>query len=331
LDEVRYFGNYPEKELSSTARLFGLLVQLHLVSYIPLRAALKHVLDSVQQKPDSKLYAFGIIALSQFVSRLPEWPQYAIQLSQVESIRQTHPKLALSIDKALDNSNVGKSEPTLNILLNRDAGGTKSSSPLLEKGGRQMQKELDRQALAQRDIINIPYDVPPQHLQDRVSFIINNISQGNLENKTNELREVLTESNFRWFSQYLVVRRVSIEPNYHQLYMQLLDSLNNYQLNECILNETHANINILLKSEKTVQLSSERALLKNLGSWLGALTLAKDIAIRQKDISFQVSAAIAYIYPHIPWLMRKQFLGSVDRRVRWRTFSGGHSLCVQSS
>jgi CCR4-NOT transcription complex subunit 1 len=299
LDEVRYFGNYPEKELSSTARLFGFLVQLHLVSYIPLRAALKHVLDSVQQPPDSKLYAFGIIALSQFVPRLPEWPQYAIQLSQVESIRRTHPKLALSIEKALDNSNAGKSASP-NVLLHRDASGAKSSSPLLEKGGRGMQKELDRQALPQRDIINIPYDVPPQHLQDRVSFIINNISQGNLENKTNELREVLTESNFRWFSQYLVVRRVSIEPNYHQLYMQLLDSLNNHQLNECILNETHANINILLKSEKTVQLSSERALLKNLGSWLGALTLAKDIAIRQKDISFQVSAVKGYMYPHIP-------------------------------
>ncbi|CAO3672991.1 unnamed protein product [Umbelopsis ramanniana] len=287
LDEVRYFGNYPEKELSSTARLFGLLVQLHLVSYIPLRAALKHVLDSVQQPPDSKLYAFGIIALSQFIPRLPEWPQYAIQLSQVESIRRTHPKLALSIEKALDNSNGGKPDSSPNVLLHRDPSGAKSSSPLLEKGGRGMQKELDRQALPQRDIINIPYDVPPQHLQDRVSFIINNISQGNLENKTNELREVLTESNFRWFSQYLVVRRVSIEPNYHQLYMQLLDSLNNHQLYECILNETHANINILLKSEKTVQLSSERALLKNLGSWLGALTLAKDIAIRQKDISFQ--------------------------------------------
>lgn len=296
---MRYFGNYPEKELSSTARLFGLLVQLHLVSYIPLRAALKHVLDSVQQSPDSKLYAFGIIALSQFVPRLPEWPQYAIQLSQVESIRRTHPKLALSIEKALDNSNGGKPDSSPNVLLHRDASGAKTSSPLLEKGGRGMQKELDRQALPQRDIINIPYDVPPQHLQDRVSFIINNISQGNLENKTNELREVLTESNFRWFSQYLVVRRVSIEPNYHQLYMQLLDSLNNHQLYECILNETHANINILLKSEKTVQLSSERALLKNLGSWLGALTLAKDIAIRQKDISFQVSAVKGYMYPHI--------------------------------
>jgi CCR4-NOT transcription complex subunit 1 len=306
LDEVRYFGNYPEKELSSTARLFGLLVQLHLVSYIPLRAALKHVLDSVQQPSDSKLYAFGIIALSQFVSRLPEWPQYAIQLSQVESIRQTHPKLAMSIEKALDNNNVGKSNPSPSVLLNQEAGGAKSSPPLLGNSERGMQKEIDRHALGQRDITNIPYDVPPQQLQDRVSFIINNISQGNLENKTNELREVLTESNFKWFSQYLVVRRVSIEPNYHQLYMQLLDSLDNQQLNECILNETYANINILLKSEKTVQLSSERALLKNLGSWLGALTLAKDIAIRQKDISFQVSVTIYERHISLQWLIQKQ-------------------------
>jgi CCR4-NOT transcription complex subunit 1 len=157
--------------------------------------------------------------------------------------------------------------------------------------------EADQREPSHLGVTGIPYDVPSQLTQDRVSFIINNISQGNLKNKTDELREVLNESTFRWFSQYLVVRRVSIEPNYHELYMQLLDSLDNQQLNECVLNETYANIKILLKSEKTIQLSSERALLKNLGSWLGALTLAKDTAIRQKDLSFQVSIVISLNFP----------------------------------
>ncbi|GAB5590858.1 CCR4-NOT core subunit cdc39 [Umbelopsis nana] len=287
LDEVRYFGNYPQKELSSTARLFGLLVQLHLVSYNSLRAALKHVLDSVQQAPDSKLYAFGIIALSQFVSRVPEWPQYAVQLSQVESIKRIHPKLALSIEKALRTSDAGHSETASTSLFSQGSSGAITNSSAIDKSGSVLQNDADQRDASHLDVAGIPYDVPTQQIQDRVSFIINNISQGNLKNKTDELCEVLNESNFRWFSQYLVVRRVSIEPNYHQLYMQLLDSLDNQQLNDCILNETYANIKILLKSEKTVQLSSERALLKNLGSWLGALTLAKDIAIRQNDLSFQ--------------------------------------------
>lgn len=254
-----------------------------------MRAALKHVLDSVQQAPDSKLYAFGIIALSQFVSRLPEWPQYAVQLSQVESIKRIHPKLALSIEKALRTSDAGHSETAPTSLFSQGSSGAITNSSAIDKSGSVLQNDADQRDASHLDVAGIPYDVPPQQIQDRVSFIINNISQGNLKNKTDELCEVLNESNFRWFSQYLVVRRVSIEPNYHQLYMQLLDSLDNQQLNDCILNETYANIKILLKSEKTVQLSSERALLKNLGSWLGALTLAKDIAIRQNDLSFQVS------------------------------------------
>lgn len=294
---MRYFGNYPEKELSSTARLFGLLVQLHLVSYIPLRAALKHVLESVQQPPDSKLYAFGIIALSQFVSRLPEWPQYVLQLSQIEGIRQTHPKLGLSIEKALLRSDAGNSESAPTSLFNQDSSSVNANSPSLDLRRSGRLSETDQREPSHLGVTGIPYDVPSQLTQDRVSFIINNISQGNLKNKTDELREVLNESTFRWFSQYLVVRRVSIEPNYHELYMQLLDSLDNQQLNECVLNETYANIKILLKSEKTIQLSSERALLKNLGSWLGALTLAKDTPIRQKDLSFQVSIVISLNFP----------------------------------
>jgi CCR4-NOT transcription complex subunit 1 len=192
---------------------------------------------------------------------------------------------------------VGDSESAPTSLFNQDSNSVNANSaPLdLRRSGRL--SETDQREPSHLVVTGIPYDVPSQLTQDRVSFIINNISQGNLKNKTDELREVLNESTFRWFSQYLVVRRVSIEPNYHELYMQLLDSLDNQQLNECVLNETYANIKILLKSEKTIQLSSERALLKNLGSWLGALTLAKDTAIRQKDLSFQVSIVISLNFP----------------------------------
>ena len=54
-----------------------------------------------------------------------------------------------------------------------------------------------------------------------------------------------------------------------------------------ILSETLSNIKSLLNNEKTVTSSQERALLKNMGAWLGSVTLAKNKPILHKHIAFK--------------------------------------------
>jgi len=49
-----------------------------------------------------------------------------------------------------------------------------------------------------------------------------------------------------------------------------------------VLLETYANIRILIQSEKTATSSSDRTLLKNLGIWLGSITLARNKPILHK-------------------------------------------------
>ena len=39
-----------------------------------------------------------------------------------------------------------------------------------------------------------------------------------------QLRELVGEEYHDWFSQYLVVKRASIEPNFHALYILVLDT-----------------------------------------------------------------------------------------------------------
>ena len=90
-----------------------------------------------------------------------------------------------------------------------------------------------------------------------------------------------------WFANYLVDQRVSIEPNNHALYLRFLDALERPSLEKYVLNETLAKFVTLLNAEKTMQSSSERAILKNLGSWLGQITLAKDKPIKHKNIAFK--------------------------------------------
>ena len=51
--------------------------------------------------------------------------------------------------------------------------------------------------------------VPPQAVQDKLSFILNNLTAANLSAKTPELRRLLTQERWPWFCHHLVVRRAA--------------------------------------------------------------------------------------------------------------------------
>ncbi|KAI7898110.1 CCR4-Not complex component, Not1-domain-containing protein [Cokeromyces recurvatus] len=270
-DEYTFFPKYPDKELSITSILFGSLIQHRLVSYVPLGIALRYVLDALRNPMGSKMFNFGVQALRQFQSRLSEWPQYCAHLLQIPDLVQAHPDLVTFIQAAMHQS-----------------GQIKPGENLIEPRGNSYQA-----AIVSFTSVHIPpvpannYSEPSSAIQDKILFIINNVAQNNIESKVTDLLEVLTPSAYKWFGNYLVVKRVSSEPNYHELYILVLDSVNSKLLNAHVLSETFANILILLNSEKTVSNSSERTLLKNLGSWLGRMTLAKDKPILHKYIAFK--------------------------------------------
>ncbi|KAI3874808.1 hypothetical protein MKW98_019381 [Papaver atlanticum] len=139
-----------------------------------------------------------------------------------------------------------------------------------------------------------PIEVPEQETRDRISFMINNLSVANVETKAKEFTDVLKEEFYPWFAQYMVMRRVSIELNYHDLYLKFLDKVNSRILNKEILKFTYENCKVLLRSELIKSSSEERSLLKNLGSWLGKFTIGRNQALRAKEITPKVLIIEAY-------------------------------------
>lgn len=79
------------------------------------------------------------------------------------------------------------------------------------------------------------------------------------------------------------MKRISTQPNFHGLYLSFLDNLGEYGrgLVEAILASVYVNVGKLLRSQKITTSTSERSLLKNLGSWLGQITLARNRPILQ--------------------------------------------------
>ncbi|KAI8341463.1 CCR4-Not complex component, Not1-domain-containing protein [Chlamydoabsidia padenii] len=300
-DEYHFFPKYPDKELAITSILFGSLIQHQLVSYGPLGVALRCVLDALGNPSGSKMYNFGAQAIAQFQQRLPEWPQYCSHLLQIPHLQQSNPNLVRLANVALQNSQAtitGSQQDDGAILPNPAAIAPKPADTA--RGQRQQQQPVVFVSLCVPDVptlrplddddeavTDIHYTTPSESIQDKILFIINNVARNNLDSKLGELKELLDMSSYQWFSNYLVVKRASIEPNYHDLYLMLLDAIHSRLLQEHVLRETYANIQILLNSDKTVSSSSERSLLKNLGSWLGGMTLARNRPIRHKNISFK--------------------------------------------
>ena len=118
----------------------------------------------------------------------------------------------------------------------------------------------------------------------------------NMAQKRDDLHEALGDIGeyVAWLAQYLVMKRASIEPNFHSLYASFLEKLNHEPLYDHVLKETFSNIGILLSADKSISAYSDRSLLKNLGHWLGIITLGRNQPILMVDMDFKPLIIEAY-------------------------------------
>lgn len=136
--------------------------------------------------------------------------------------------------------------------------------------------------------------LPPDSIQDKTAFIFNNLSQINMQAKCEELKEIMTKDYWPWLSQYMVLKRASIEFNFHALYSNFLDALKNPDIIRLVTKETFRNIRVLLRSDKGIENFSDRSLLKSLGHWLGMMTLGRNRPILHIDLELKSLLAEAY-------------------------------------
>ncbi|KAK9478935.1 CCR4-NOT core subunit CDC39 [Lipomyces japonicus] len=263
-DEYRFFPDYPLSALATTAVLFGSIIQFHIVEEIPLSIALRFVLEALKQPPDAKMFKFGLQALMQFQQRLQSFPQYCGLLLQIPSLESVQPQLIAKLRECV-------SKPELDT-------NTNGSEPPPPPAFRAL--HLDLISLSDEE-------EPNENLKDKALFLVNNLAQSNVEPKSRELRTILEDRYHHWFAKYLVESRAKLEPNYHNLYIQMLEVISNVHLNRQVLYITYSSIISLLNSNETIGSSSERGRLKNLAGWLGLLTIARDKPIKHKNISFK--------------------------------------------
>lgn len=265
---------------------------------------MRFVLDALKKPDGNKMYYFGIAALDRFKTRLKEYQTYCEHVRQIPHFSDFPPHLVEYVEYGANNQepptrpqgpvlpkslatmlNVATSPfktlptPTVTTTSTQSKPPTTPTASLTSRPSIANATNIDTLLVATDKEEKIV--TPPEAMQDKTAFIFNNLSQLNLQQKCDELREIVSEEYYPWMAQYLVMKRASIELNFHALYSNFLDCLRLPEINKMVTRETFRNIKVLLRSDKGIANFSDRSLLKNLGHWLGMLTLGRNRPILQ--------------------------------------------------
>lgn len=295
-EEYHHFENYPESELNTTSIIFGLLIEKDVFTYSLKRMAIGCVLSGLDDEAVPHYVTFSTTALLQFINKLSQHPEIVSRIQSQTNFQHILPSL-------LENPNL-----TPDQLFRMNTGDHLLPMNTLSREEILHENELTAKASKNNpDITGLDFNHPsnatlPQaeprvateldsatlrDTEKKLIFIVNNLSQNNLEEKTRELKSLLDPAMFKYFSHYLVAKRITTENNQLAVYLQLMDLLDDNALGTAVLEETFRNISLLMKSNPDPNPEPERGYLKNLGIWLGSLTLAKNKPILHDKISFK--------------------------------------------
>ncbi|CAF0830698.1 unnamed protein product [Rotaria sordida] len=326
-EEYKFYPQYPERELLLTAQLFGGFFERGLFQNQVLIAAFRVILEGLKKPVGSNLWTFSVTALNRCKTRIREQPAFLQALRNLP----TYSELPSAIVDYLDYNSKSTISQTFDSLRTLTPTSNLPSQPVATSPHSHMFSRMNsvpamtttnqpqpfnpigKDNIAQkgpsltqnaniRTLINDPsYNLvrikqPPEHINDKIAFTFNNLSVSNLSQKAQELKDLLNndEQLWKWVAQYLVIKRVSLEHNFHSLYAGFLSTVNMNVLFDTVLIETHRNIKILLLSDKQINNIPDRSLLKNLGHWLGMITIGRNKPILATDLEMKSLIIEAY-------------------------------------
>lgn len=286
-DEYAHYIDYPLEALATTAVLFGGIISHKLISDLPLKIGLGMILESVRDHmPDDPMYKFGLQAIIQLLPRFHEWPGFCKQLLLIPGLQNT--------DAWMRAEEVIRQEGDLTRTRGGGMGGGVHVSNFPEESMTNgLDQEGDQQAPPFTAInvdppaTDVDFEDPSADDQGKIQFVLNNLTDTTLQSMCKELSDMLDRRHQQWFASHLVEERAKMQPNYHSVYLELVKLLEDKRLWAEVLRETYNSVSRMLNAESTIQNSTERTHLKNLGGWLGLLTLARNKPIKHRNIAFK--------------------------------------------
>ncbi|KAI1717100.1 CCR4-Not complex component, not1 domain-containing protein [Ditylenchus destructor] len=302
-DEYRFFHEYPDQELRTTAELYGGIIREAIVQNIEFAIAVRKVIEALKSEPGQPLWRFGIVALNACRTCLYKYPRDYVNSGLQGMLPNSQPAdrdtpsswpTPLQPPGAGPGGGIGNLVTTPGTPSSINVSGMKfQPTPGLKAGGTSILNVTNVDTLINAtEKEGNQVKQPAQVIFEKVSFLCNNLSQTNLLRKEKEIKEIMAECGddfIHWLAQYLVMKRVTVEQNFQPLYNLFLITISDEKLDDYVKKETFRNVDILLRSDKRQAVSNfgDRQLLKNLGHWLGIITIGRDKPILAKDLDMK--------------------------------------------
>ncbi|VDN01607.1 unnamed protein product [Thelazia callipaeda] len=299
-EEYRFFHEYPERELRTTAEVYGSIIREGVISNLQFATAVRKVIESFQAEPGSMLWTFGIVALNACRTKLSLYPKVCVMIANQRNFQHFPQNLKDYVTSGIQGQQPhapGRETPNWQP---QQRSASEISRALAARSGSSVLSVTSVDTLVNAtEKEGNQIKQPSETVMEKVAFLFNNLSQINLPKKVEEIKVMIDDSDddfLRWLAQYLVMKRVSIEQNFQPLYNLFLLAVDNKKLEGYVKLETFRNIKILLRSDKRQAATNfgDRQLLKNLGLWLGAITIARDYPIVTSDLDMKSLLMEAY-------------------------------------
>ncbi|RMZ53881.1 hypothetical protein APUTEX25_005627, partial [Auxenochlorella protothecoides] len=134
-----------------------------------------------------------------------------------------------------------------------------------------------------------------------------------------ELRRIVTPDLYPWFVTYTTVQRAAQEANQQDVYVAVVDGWGDRALAAAFVRSSIKYVRVILDSHAVIR-TSERTLLRNLASFLGKQTLAKNKPVLQRDLDLKELMLSAYetgrLHPILCFVRSLLEVGLVSRVFR---------------
>ena len=139
--------------------------------------------------------------------------------------------------------------------------------------------------------------LPSQKIIDNITRAFNLMNEQEMKNSIELTKSALEEdkNTLTWLAN-VIVKRASTEFNHHQLFLKLLNAVDNKQLFANVLTNLYTLIKSTLETNKLNQNPSDgvKKTMRNLGTFLGILTIAENRPILAKDLDLKEIIVDAY-------------------------------------
>ncbi|KAK0418259.1 hypothetical protein QR680_013463 [Steinernema hermaphroditum] len=133
---------------------------------------------------------------------------------------------------------------------------------------------------------------PQNHVIHTVDTLIDQLTAENIYQKALDfsiLIDHVNETKFiAWLAQHIVIHQVSKKAAIHQILQNLMHFMKRDDFDDQIEKETFRCIKVILALDESEAKYDERQMLKNLGSFLGLLTIARNRPILIRDLNLSV-------------------------------------------